>query len=426
MNLLGIEIRRAGKGNVREAGRTLGSERANPSDSGWWPEDILERNPALRLPRRWYTYRRMIREVPIIAAFSHIYTSLVCETEFSFGEDDAEAERARMLMGALLEHNSLRKLADSLLYGFSLVAWVAEDGYRIVKAYSLPHFTIVKANIVRNEVVSFTQHLDDGREYVIPARKCAYALNGNAPYGDGGLLRDVATQSLRYLQNSSLVSAAAEVNLKNLPNWYVPDEPGVDSRHPVVRSIREMDKGMNAFTKMTLANSDVWFGKAADGTERPVMAMKWRREYPPRADVVGSDLMERLEKQIGQVLGMESFTLGQSTSGSYALAEVQAKAFIAHLRRGVSIIRSALQKVLDYQYDSLGLGMAPRISTDWTALATGTDLADFIFKTAQAGITPPLAAAQEAFRRNGLPIEGLGEDSITPGAGQGGMGGDEV
>ena len=372
---------------------------------GWWPEDIYEKNPALRIPRRFDTYRRFLRSIPVVGAFSEMYAGIVAETAFKFeGDND---DRAEELLGALLNAQQLRWLSDGLLYGFSVLEWRCESDWTITDAWQLPHATVVKADIVDNEVLQFYQWVHDGTGLLmLPAWKSCYTIRGVVPYGEGILMK-IADQALRFLQNSTMVAAASDENLMNRGDWAVPAaaKPG----DKTVEEIRAHFKThRDAFERKVVPPSDLQVSNSMDGSNRLIAREKYARTYPPRADIKANDLRETYERQMARVLGLEAFMHGDSSTGSFALANVQVGAFLALVRGGVGLVRDALQKTLDFQYEMTG-GMAPTITADWTTWSETSDLAELLVKLNQAGVqfTPESKAVQEVLMRAGLSTVGL-------------------
>ena len=374
---------------------------------GWWPEDVIERNPALRLPRRFTTYRRFIRSIPIIAAFSELYAGLVAQTTFGFDGDD---DRAQEMLGALLESQQLRWLSEGLLYGFCVLEWQCNPDWSIKAAWRLPPQTVIDAEIVDNEVVNFSQWLETGERFELPAWKSCYVLRGNPPYGEGILMK-VADQALRFLQNAALVAGASEVNLKNIPDWSVPKSAG--DNDDTVKEIRKVHKtSTGAFFTPVVPPSNLQYAEDALGGQRYVSVAEYNRVYPPRADIEKNDLREKYERQIARVLGMEAFMLGESSVGSFALADVQSGAFVNLVRGGVGLVRDALQEVLDFQYMMRGFGEAPTITADWTAWTTSESLAAVLSELSKAGVmfTADSEAVHEVLERAGLSVDGLEDE----------------
>lgn len=348
----------------------------------------------------------MQTEIPIVTAFTEVFESLVTQATFDFQDD----ERAPELLGALLEPAALRSLATAYLYGFTVMEWQADASLRIKAVWELPHRTVIKARITNNQIETFTQFTDDGELNILPRWKAVYARKGGViPYGRG-ILMGIATQGLRYLQNASLVSAAAEENLRNLENWFVPEE--LTDNDPLIMAIRQQQKSTeNAFTRRIIAPSEAQDTHDAAGGERKISLRKFLREYPPRADIPMSDRMMHLQKDIAVVLGMEAYLLGSDATGSYALAEVQSGALVQHIRGGVAVVREALQEVLDLLYMWHGYGPAPEITNDWTDFVPTEALADVIVKLSQAGVNFDGAEAPlEVLRRVGLSTDGIEEN----------------
>ena len=399
-----LNLNRSEKQSPREASGANTSVRAYRDTGGWWPEDIIERNPALQLPRRFRTYRRFIRSVPIIGAFAELYRALVAQTKFSF---DGQDDRASELLGALLEAQPLRWLSDGLLYGFSVLEWQSEMDWTIKNAWQLPPETVIDATIEDNEVISFRQHLYTGEYFTLPAWKSAYVVRGVPPYGDG-ILMNVADSALRFLQNAALVAAAAEVNLQNNPDWSIPD--GVKSDDKTLAEIRKVfSSSRAAFRTPVVAPSDLQIAEGMDGSRRLVATPQYNRVYPPRADINMSDLRESYEREAARVLGMEAFMLGENSVGSFALADVQSGAFVNLVRGGVGLVRDALQDVLNFQYMMTGGGDAPEVTADWSEFTQSETWGELLEKLSRAGVmfTAESKAVQQVLERAGLETDGL-------------------
>ena len=325
------------------------------------------------------------------------------------GTDEPD-DRAAELLGALLEPTQLRSLAEGYLYGLSVLEWQADPNLRIHNAWSLPMSTVVKVRVVDNEVVGFTQFLEDGRMIELPAWKSAYAVKDRPPYGEG-ILMNVMDQALKFLRNSDLVAAAAEFNLRNLPNWSWPAD--TKDTDPAVKAITEqLTTPEGAFKKHPIPPSEVQRGVAGDSGVRFIQRPKWDRTYPPRAVIEANQIMDKMQQQISVVLGNHFMLLGDTGVGSFALADAQGDAFTQHVRSGVRLVTESLQRVLDVLYPWLGYGEPPLVIGDYSDNAGPKDLAEIVALLANAGVAfdGTKASIREILAAAGLTSEDLEEE----------------
>ena len=338
---------------------------------GW----LVEENPALRRPQLWRTLKALRTKLPIISTYVQLYNAFVAKAKFSFKPqedgDTASVETAERLLWGDLEANWPRilvKMAAYRLAGFSVCEWIAEpdaDGlWRLTDIVHLPQWSIHSMEMDKREkVVLFEQQVYGSvKQPLIPRAKTFYLAETStvdSPYGRG-VLADCAETGLQLLNLLELEQRGNLSNLRRKPNILAPladlmqqrakGEITQEQYDQMIGPLREFILGEDSGPDLNLILESQTYPALREGgaVESPTAARVWETIYPQPVptDLSGQAPIERKNNELARQLGIEALLLGSTSTGSFALAEVQAGLFYQSIDSVLSDIADELQRVL--------------------------------------------------------------------------------
>ena len=338
---------------------------------GW----LLEENPALRRPQLWRTLKALRTKLPIISTFVHLFNGFVGKAKYSFKPvqdgDLASTETAERLLWGDLEANWPRilvKMAAYRLMGFSVCEWIAEpdkDGlWRLTDIVHLPQWSIHSMEMDKREKVTLFEQQVYGsiKAPMIPRAKTFYLVDDStveSPYGRG-VLSDVAEVGLELLNLTELEQRGNLSNLRRKPNILAPLADLMQQKangnlseedfQKMIGPLREFTLGEDTGPDLNLILESATYPALREGgaVESPTAARVWETIYPQPVptDLSGQAPIERKNNEIARMLGIEALLLGENSTGSFALAEVQAGLFYQTIDAVLRDVADELQRVL--------------------------------------------------------------------------------
>ena len=338
---------------------------------GW----LVEENPALRRPQLWRTLKALRTKLPIISTYVQLYNAFVAKAKFSFKPqedgDTASVETAERLLWGDLEANWPRilvKMAAYRLAGFSVCEWIAEPDanglWRLTDIIHLPQWSIHSMEMDKREkVVLFEQQVYGSvKQPLIPRAKTFYLAETStvdSPYGRG-VLADCAETGLQLLNLLELEQRGNLSNLRRKPNILAPladlmqqrakGEITQEQYDQMIGPLREFILGEDSGPDLNLILESQTYPALREGgaVESPTAARVWETIYPQPVptDLSGQAPIERKNNELARQLGIEALLLGSTSTGSFALAEVQAGLFYQSIDSVLSDIADELQRVL--------------------------------------------------------------------------------
>ena len=336
---------------------------------------LVESNPALIRPQLYRTLQRMRELIPIVSTYTHIFNSFVGKARFSFKPvedgDVASTETAEKLLWGDLQANwpkMLVKMAAYRLMGFSVVEWVAEADenglWRLTDLVPIPPWTVQSMQLDKNQRVSGVhQNSWAGRgEVMIPRAKCFYLVDDSNvynPYGRG-VLADCAQVALDILQLQELEQKGNVSNLRRKPNILAPladlakqlknEDITQDQYNNMIQPLRDFILSEDTGPDLNMILESMSYPAMREGgaVETPSALRIWDTIYPDPVptDLSGQGPIERKTTELARMLGIEALLLGNNSTGSFALAEVQADLFAAGVDGVLRDIAAELTRVL--------------------------------------------------------------------------------
>jgi hypothetical protein len=320
-------------------------------DPSGYPQS-RERSYKLRGRQKYITYSDMVTNTVIVAAGVRYFLNLIANAEWTFAppeDEDGEPvpgaqEVADFVTDALNDMNTswskvVRRAARFRFQGFSIQEWTTkprEDGRLGFKSVSpRPCITIERWDVEDDELLGVVQVVSGRRDVYIPRAKFMYLVDDvleDGPEGTG-LLRHLVRSSERLKGYEDLEELAFETDLRGVPIGRAPlreMRDAVKANTMTVDDVRKARSAVDNFVKNKLLNknkgiildSETYNAKNVDGGTAPSATPKWdvstvQSEAKAQADAANA--INRVNREMAQLLGIEHLLLGSDGTGSLAL-----------------------------------------------------------------------------------------------------------
>jgi hypothetical protein len=326
-----------------------------------------ERDPRLTGTKKYETYGNILANTSIVAAGVRYFLNLIGKARWTVlpAEDGGpRAEEIAKRVGQLLYqmrtpwHRVVRRAAMFKFYGFSTQEWIAERkrdgviGFKDIKAR--PQKTIERWDVADDGEVLGVEQVSpqDGMPMYIPRSKLIYMVDdsiNDSPQGLG-LFRHLASRAVTLERYELLEAWGFERDLRGTPigrgplseleamvtNGSLTRTQADALRAPVEEFVQNALKGVD--TGMVL-DSNVYRGTGDSQT--PSTIPQWNIELLRGTTTSQPDMasaIERLNREMARMLGVEHLLLGSDSSGSFALSKDKTQSF------GM-IVTSTLQEI---------------------------------------------------------------------------------
>lgn len=339
-----------------------GSTRVRPNAvAGSSAEDIdptgyvldREREPSLRGRERFVTYAKLVNDTLIIATGVRYFLNLVANAEWVFQpptDEEGEAlpgaqEVADFIQDVVTDMESswskvVRRAARFRFQGFSWQEWTAkarEDGrIGLLDVEARPCSTIERWDLDGGaSVQGVIQYVMGRTEVYLPRGKALYLVDDvleDRPQGTG-LLRHLARAAKRLRAYEELEELAFETDLRGIPIGRAPLRELRDKVTAGTLSldgVRKARAAVDSFVKNKLLNkskgavfdSETYNAVNADGATSPSSTYKWDVSLlngDSKGQAEAASAIQRVNREMAQLLGIEHLMLGSDGSGSLAL-----------------------------------------------------------------------------------------------------------
>lgn len=307
-------------------------------------------------PRRADAFMRMLRDTTIIAAGVRIFLNLISGATWQAEAPkmDSEADQAKAdevakaVEDMITDHATpwpriVRRVTLFRFYGFSIMEWIAklrDDGLTgMLDVKPRPNRTIDRWETDENgEVTGVWQRVDGKPDVLIPRERLIYAVDDTFTENPEGLglLRHVKRAADRLKAFEMIEQIGFENDLQGVPVAYAPlTEIDNDERYTKAQRNR-FRKPLNDFVQGHIRNkrtgllldSEVYRGTGEQNS--PSGTRKWAvdvlRGQGGAFEEVGATI-DRINKEIARVLGVEHIMLGADGSGSLAMSKSKVGTF---------------------------------------------------------------------------------------------------
>lgn len=307
-----------------------------------------EINPALSGQNKYRTFSDIMANTSIVAAGIRYFMELVGKSEWSFDGDDQTCEFVESVLNdcATPWPRIVRKAAAYRFYGFGCQEWTAKkraDGrIGLDNIESRPQHTIWRWDTdERGTVLGVVQRSpQNGTEYYIPRGKLLYLVDDtmtDSPEGLG-LMRHVVEPAQRLAEYLRLESVGFETDLRGIPVGKAPlDEiaAAVKNGQLTKEDAEALKRPMIDFIQNHIRSAKTGFllnsSPYRDYGEQqaPSGEFKWALDLLQGSSTAFGDVntaIERINKELAIVLGVESILTGMGSSGSHALSKDKSNA----------------------------------------------------------------------------------------------------
>lgn len=330
-----------------------------------------EKNRNLIDRKRWETFQNIISNVSVVAAGIAIYLAFLSKAKWTIippSDSPQDAELAEFMQDCIETMDTpwsqvIKQMALFKYFGFTIHEWTAkkvEDGrIGLLDIEPRPQFTIEQWDMDDNgKLLGVVQRSPSTMENVyLPRSKivyCAALVMTDDPRGLG-LLRQVAETCNRLEYLMRLEHIGFETDMRGIPVIYAPlgdfkkliiagqmtEEQEREEYAKLEKFIknhaRAVDSGM-------VLPSDPYYSEgdnAAPGEPKFRFELVSGDHYG-HAEI--GEAINRLQKEVARVFGVEQLLLGESSSGSLALARDKSKNFSDAVNADLEFLTQVVEK----------------------------------------------------------------------------------
>ncbi len=314
-----------------------------------------EKSSLLQGAERYRTYSNILTNVSIVAAGTRYFQNLVAKASWSFepGEGDPDGRFAELTEQALTQdpatpfHRIVRRAAMYRFYGFSIQEWTArrrDDGMLTFKDIApraqrtIEQWDIDDEGAVIGAIQRSPQTL---QTLYLPRQKIVYLVDDtldDSPEGLG-LFRQLVASSERLSRYEQLEGFGFETDLRGIPIGRGPfaaladlqsrGELSAADRAALEKPIRDFIKGHIRSEKLGLLLDSSTF-ETSDDKAAPSPQRQWDVELLKAGSTSFAEnaaAIERVNREMARVLGVEQLLLGSDGKGSLALSRDKTQSF---------------------------------------------------------------------------------------------------
>lgn len=328
-----------------------------------------ERNARLTGVEKYRTYSEMLANTAIVSAGVRFFLNLIAKADWRVepAKDQApegtegsptsseEAKRVAVTVREMMDGMDtpwvrvVRRAAMYRFYGFSVQEWTArrrDDGQvGMLDVAPRPQATIERWDVdVTGRVIGVVQRSEQTQEEIyLPRNKIVYVVDdtlNDSPEGLG-LFRHVVESVQRLRRYEELEGFSFETDLRGIPIGRAPlqeleEAVRLDQITPEQRM--NLERGLEDFIRKHVKNPQLGMVldstpyRALDETASPSSVRKWDMELLEGDGAnQGMDAIlaaiERVNREIARVLGVEQLLLGENDRGSFALSRDKSNNF---------------------------------------------------------------------------------------------------
>lgn len=395
---------------VQKAGeqKTIGAPGV-PLYGGYILEDETSSN--LTGKNKYRTYSTLLANVSIVAAGVRYFQNLISHPTWNTvpANDSAEARRYADLVDEILEdmdtpmHRVVKRAAMMRFYGFSVQEITAkrrEDGtLGIADIAPRAQKTIERweRDPKNGSIVGCYQRIpQSGKEVFIPRDKMFYVVDdslNDSPEGLG-LFRHVAEPARKLQRYEQLEGFGYESDLRGIPIGRAPLEdlselPAAEQTQALAAIKQFMKNHVKSPELALLLDSKTY--ETQDESARASNVKKWdvdllKSSATSQPEVLRS--IERLNREIARVLGVEQILLGDHSGGSFALASEKSHSFALMIDGTLKELRSQFYSdviTFIFRINGWPMDLRPKMQADRLQTRRVEEVTSALRDMAQAG-----------------------------------------
>ena len=304
---------------------------------------------------RYRTYSEILADTSIVAAGVRYFLNLAAKANWRFTPTEADTDgKYAALAEAMLTkdpltpwHRIVRRLAMYRFYGFSILEWTAkrrDDGLltfadvepraqRTVQRWDVDETGKVMGALQRSPQTQ--------REIYLPREKIIYIVDdslNDSPEGLG-LFRHLVASAKRLQRYEQLEGFGFETDLRGIPILRAPfaEMEALVAAGTMTNEQREAtEKPMQDFVKAHIKTPNIAMlldsapYEASDDAAKPSNVKKWDVDLmrgSATSFTENAAAIERLNRELARILGVEQLLLGSGSTGSYALSRDKTSSF---------------------------------------------------------------------------------------------------
>ena len=323
---------------------------------------------------RYRTYSEILADTSIVSAGVRYYLNLAAKANWTFSpsEADADGKFAELAEEMLTKdpltpwHRIVRRLSMYRLYGFSVLEWTArrrDDGLlTFADVEPRAQRTIERWDVDETgRVVGVLQRSPQTQEEVyLPRAKIAYIVDDSlhdSPEGLG-LFRHLVEPAGRLKRYEQLEGFGFETDLRGIPVGKGPFGALADlvKRGDLTEDQRQaIEKPMQEFITKHIKTPNIGLlldsstYESSDDAARPSNVPKWDIDLMRGSATSFKEnaaAIERLNRELARVLGVDQLLLGSDSTGSYALSRDKTSNFRLLVDGALQEIRETVERDL--------------------------------------------------------------------------------
>lgn len=331
-----------------------------------------ERNPSLIGTRKYLTYSDLLANISIVSAGVRYFLNLVSKSKWKLipaDAENAEAVRLAELVTAQMDRMDtswsrvVRRAAMYRFYGFSVQEWTMEIADGILQYYDIaprPQSTIDQWDTDKTGKVIRIGQLQPVTQELkwLPRAKTIYIVDDSlhdSPEGLG-LFRHIVESCARLKRYEQLEGYGFESDLRGIPIGKAPFAALQEAVESNLISQDDMDEAVEpikSFIRNHVKNPalglmvDSITYQTLDEASTPSNVQQWGVDLLKGSSTSLPDMykaIERVNREIARILGVEGLLLGEQTSGSHALSKDKSLNFALIVESTLGEIRDALQR----------------------------------------------------------------------------------
>lgn len=394
---------------------------------------------------RYKTYSEALANTAIVGAGTRFFLNLVSKPTWKVEPADESSEAARlaeMVENAVFDmttpwHRVVRRAAMYRFYGFSIQEWTRtrmDDGsFGFLDIEPRPQITIERWDLDETGTVwgVIQKSPQTQEEIYLPAGRLVYAVDdslNDSPEGLG-LFRHIVEPVRRLIRYEQLEGFGFETDLRGIPVGRGPFselQQLVDGQHITAEQKAQYELGLREFVTKhvktpdlaVLLDSKVY--ETTDEKRSPSAIRQWDVELLTAGSNGMGDVanaIERLNREIARVLGVEQMLLGATSVGSLALSKDKSTNFTLIVDSTLrDLIETFNAQIIDplFKLNGWPMELRPTFKTDAVQMRDVGDITDALRSLSQAAsaVGPQDEAFLEVFDLLGLTRPDITQERI--------------
>ena len=365
---------------------------------------------------RYRTYRKILRDTSIVAAGVRYFLNLIAKPAWSFtpSEADLDGEFAELAEAMVTDDPAsswpriVRRAALYRLYGFSAQEWTARrrpDGrltFADIEQRSQSTIERWDVDETGHVVAAIQDSPQTQQELYLPRDKLLYVVDdtlNDSPEGLG-LFRHLVEPARRLERYELLEGYGFETDLRGIPVARMPlaelnrmladGDISKQERAAMERPMRQFIEKHIRDPKLGLLLDSMTY-QTQDESLQPSSVRMWDLELLKGTSASFAEnaaAIERLNREMARIIGVEQLLLGSDSAGSFALSRDKTQALLLSVDAALVEIRAAVRRDLLrtlWRLNGFAPELMPEIATESVRFTDAQEIAATLRDMATAG-----------------------------------------